>query len=246
MFMTKTTYLFFNDDTPTYLHSATRSLTSIDLIMCSPSLFMDFTWRKFFMAVTKFLSFRKAINHLPHDRPPEWMFHNADWNLFSKICFQWPTFRIFLKMGVSNWRLSLTSHRSHGFLMSARRIFWTTRDLLELSKLLIPTNGNLQEYLIKRAKERQVVRINKKNNCHEYASKLNARTSMKKCWDMVCKIKGTGEGSIYNHTVENRQKIKESRDIAKTIWEAISHNTHLPHITKLKCSASKHDQKDIH
>ena len=143
------------------------------------------------MAVTKILSFRKAII----------IFYTTDHQsgcfttligTFSKICVQWPTFRIILKMGVSNWRLSLTSHRSQGFLMSARRIFWTTRDLLELSKLLIPTNGNLQEYLIKRAKERQVVCINKKNSWHKFASKLNARTSMKNCLDMVCKIKCKG------------------------------------------------------
>ena len=48
-----------------------------------------------------------------------------------------------------------------------------------------PTNDNLQEYHIKRAKARQVIRANKKNSCHEYVSKLNARTSMKKWWDMV-------------------------------------------------------------
>ena len=44
-FMTKSNICLFNDDTPTYLHPATGSLTSIDLTMCSPSLFMDFTWR---------------------------------------------------------------------------------------------------------------------------------------------------------------------------------------------------------
>ena len=55
-----------------------------------------------------------------------------------------------------------------------------------------PTNTNLQEYRIKRAKARQVIRANKKNSWHEYVSKLNARTFMKKCWDMVPKIKGKG------------------------------------------------------
>ena len=44
-FMTRSNICLFNDDTPTYLHPATGSFTSIDLTMCSPSLFMDFTWR---------------------------------------------------------------------------------------------------------------------------------------------------------------------------------------------------------
>ena len=55
-----------------------------------------------------------------------------------------------------------------------------------------PTITNLQEYRIKRAKARQVICANKKNSWREYVSKLNARTSMKKCWDMVRKIKGKG------------------------------------------------------
>ena len=44
-FKTKSNICFFNDDTPTYLHPATGSLTSKDLTICSPSLFMDFTLR---------------------------------------------------------------------------------------------------------------------------------------------------------------------------------------------------------
>ena len=55
-----------------------------------------------------------------------------------------------------------------------------------------PTNANLQLYHIKSAKARQIIRANKKNSWHKYVSKLNARTSMKKCRDMVRKIKGKG------------------------------------------------------
>ena len=44
-FMTRSNIYLFNDETPTYLHPATGSFISIDLTMCSPSLFMDFTWR---------------------------------------------------------------------------------------------------------------------------------------------------------------------------------------------------------
>ena len=41
-FMTRSINIcIFNDDTPTYLHPATGYFTSIDLTMCSPSLFME-------------------------------------------------------------------------------------------------------------------------------------------------------------------------------------------------------------
>ena len=92
-----------------------------------------------------------------------------------------------------------------------------------------PTNTNLQEYRIERAKARQVIRANKKKCWHEYVSKLNARTSMKKCWDMVRKIKGKGGGPSIKHIEKNGQKITQPRDIADTIGEAISFNSSSAH-----------------
>ena len=83
-FMTKSNICLFNDDTPTYLHPATGSLTSIDLTMCSPSLFMNFTWRvgEDLHGSDHFPIILKSHYHPPDDRPPKWQFHKADWNLF--------------------------------------------------------------------------------------------------------------------------------------------------------------------
>ena len=66
-----------------------------------------------------------------------------------------------------------------------------------------PTNANLKLYRIKSAKARQVICANKENSWHEYVSKLNARTSMKKCWDMVRKIKGKGGSLSVKHIEKN-------------------------------------------
>ena len=83
--MTKGNICLLNDDTPTYLHSAIGSFT---LTMCSPSLFMDFTWR-----VEEDLH---GSDHFPivleihfnpqDDQPLNWQFHRADWNLFKDLC----------------------------------------------------------------------------------------------------------------------------------------------------------------
>ena len=45
----------------------------------------------------------------------------------------------------------------------------------------------INKIIVKRAKARQVIHTNKKNSWHEYVSKLDARTSLKKCWGMVRK-----------------------------------------------------------
>ena len=52
---------------------------------------------------------------------------------------------------------------------------------------------------------------------------------MKKCWDMVCKIKGKGGGPSVKHIKKNGQKITQPRDIANTIGEAISFNSSSAH-----------------
>ena len=37
--------ILFNDKSHTYFHSASGTFTSIDLTLCSPSLFLDFSWK---------------------------------------------------------------------------------------------------------------------------------------------------------------------------------------------------------
>ena len=69
------------------------------------------------------------------------------------------------------------------------------------------------EYRVKRTKGRQVILANKKNSWHKYVSKLNARTSIIKCWDMVRKIKGKGGSLSVKHIEKNGTKITQPRDI---------------------------------
>ena len=89
-FMTKSNICLFNDYTSTYLHPATGSLTSIDLTNCSPSLFMDFTWRveEDLHGSDHFPIISKSHYHPPDDRPPKWQFHKADWTLFKDLCLE--------------------------------------------------------------------------------------------------------------------------------------------------------------
>ena len=52
---------------------------------------------------------------------------------------------------------------------------------------------------------------------------------MKKCWDMVHKIKGKGGSLPEKHIEKNAQKITQPRDIANTNGEAISFNSSSAH-----------------
>ena len=41
----KNYFIIFNDKSSTYFHPASGTFTSIDLTLCSPSLYLDFSWR---------------------------------------------------------------------------------------------------------------------------------------------------------------------------------------------------------
>ncbi len=80
----------WNDDTPTFLSQANGSFTSIDLSMCSPSLFMDYTWM---VEEDQYGSDHYPIvlsNHFhpPDERVPKWQFHKANWTEFQLCCEQ--------------------------------------------------------------------------------------------------------------------------------------------------------------
>ena len=245
-FMTRSNICLFNDDTPTYLHPATGSFTSIDLTMCSPSLFMDFTWRveEDLHGSDHFPIILKSHYHPPDDRPPKWQFHKADWNLFKNLCLeafpqddldgglQLETF-IDQLCEIANETIpksnpNPTKPQKPWFSGECKEAILERKRSLRVFKRS-PTNANLQLYRIKSAKARQVIRANKKKSWHEYVSKLNARTSMKKCWDMVRKIKGKGGSPSVKHIEKNGQKITQPRDIANTIGEAISFNSSSAH-----------------
>ena len=44
-FLAEENLCIFNDDTTTYLHPASGSATAIDLSLCDPDLYLDYTWR---------------------------------------------------------------------------------------------------------------------------------------------------------------------------------------------------------
>ena len=170
--------------------------------MCSPSLFMDFTWRveEDLHGSDHFPIILISHYHPPDDRPPKWQFHKADWNLFKDLCLeafpqddldgslQLETF-IDKLCEIANEIKSNPNPKKPQkpwFSDECKEAIVEKKRSLRVFKRS-PTNTYLQEYHIKRAKARQVIRANKKKSWREYVSKLNARTSIMKCWDMVRK-----------------------------------------------------------
>ena len=187
-FMTTSNICLFNDDTPTFLHAATGSFTSIDLTVCSPSLFMDFTWRveEDLHGSDHFPIILESHYHPSDNRPPKWQFHKADWNLFKDLCFeafhqdnldgglQLETF-IDKLSEIANKTIPKSNPNPNKpqnpwFSDECEEAILERKRSLRVFKRS-PTNANLQQYHIKSAKARQVICANKKNSWHEYVSK---------------------------------------------------------------------------
>ena len=175
--MTRSNICQFNDDTPTHLHPATGSFTSIDITMCSPSLFMDFTWKvgEDPHGSDHFPLVLESHYHPPDDRPPKWQLYKANWNLFKNLCseaflqddldggLQLETF--IDKLGeITNETIPKSNFnpkkpQKPWFSDECKQVILDRKLCLRVFKRS-PTNANLQEYCIKRAKARQVIRAN--------------------------------------------------------------------------------------
>ena len=81
---------------------------------------------------------------------------------------------------------------------------------------------NLQNFRVFRAKARRTIRDSKRKSWKQYVSKLNSRTSIKKVWDMVRKIKGKGKSASVNHLKKNNTHVTSKKDIANTLADNFS------------------------
>ena len=79
-----------NDKSHTYLGSGKGALSSIDLSLCHPSLFLDFYWSvcEDQHGVIIFSIVLESIQTSDEDHDPKWILNKANWVLFHYLCDQ--------------------------------------------------------------------------------------------------------------------------------------------------------------
>ncbi|MCU7801126.1 MAG: hypothetical protein KZQ70_13560, partial [gamma proteobacterium symbiont of Lucinoma myriamae] len=88
-----------------------------------------------------------------------------------------------------------------------------------------PTQDNLNNFRIFRAKARRTIKESKRKSWKQYVSKLNSRSSIKKVWNMVRKIQGKGKSSSLGHLNVGNSKITSKKDISNILADTISKNS---------------------
>ena len=156
-------------------------------------------WRKIFMVVNTSLSFMKAIIILQTTDLQSGSFtgligtflETSVWNPFFKTILLKVSNCTFIdklcEIGNETIPKSNPNPKKPWFSDECKHAILDWKRYLRIFKIF-PSNANLQEYRIKRAKARQVIGANKKNGWHEYVSKLNTRRSM--TWSVKSRVRG--------------------------------------------------------
>ena len=82
---------------------------------------------------------------------------------------------------------------------------------------LSPSQNNLDNFRILKAKARRTIKQSKRESWKNFVSKLNSHTPMNKVWNTIKKIKGKGSNTHFKHLKVNDNIITDSAEITKNI-----------------------------
>ena len=77
-----------NNKSYTYLHPATGHLSSLDLSLCHPSLFLDFDWSVYAdqCGSDHFPVIIESVSNSTNDHNTKWKLNKANWELYYSLC----------------------------------------------------------------------------------------------------------------------------------------------------------------
>ena len=223
----------------TYLHPATGSYSSLDLSICSPTLLPDFDWKVCddTCGSDHFPIFISSTSPSSYKRPRKWKLSKADWKKFKLTCEQTITcekfndcddaFHLFTSLIIDAAKQSIpqtSPNPKHPekpwYNEECKRATQSRKEALRKFNMR-PTQDNLNNFRVLRAKARRTIKNNKRKSWRQYVSKLNSRASLKKTWNMVRKIKGKSQPPISHLSVDNT-KIDTQDKIADALADAFA------------------------
>ena len=226
-----------NDGQPTFYSAAAGSKTHIDLTMCTPSIFTDFSWE-----VTNdtqdsdhFPILISSNSHNP-DVPQKWKLYKADWIAFKEQCSQELTLEKHANEGhpIESFTSMLqtiagnTVPKTSGNGQKPHKP-WFNEDCAKAREERIEawkryeknmTPENLVAFKLAKAKARRTFRQSMRSTWRDYVASLDDRAPIHKVWNMVGKMKGR-ESSTVKHLTKDGRKITEVKDIANCIGETL-------------------------
>ena len=224
----------------TYLHPAAGSNSSLDLTVCSPGIFPQFTW--------KVCDDLHGSDHFPiqvselgpsvQQCPQRWKLHKANWEQFRVQCKQsihpiafeereHPA-ELFTSLLYSAAEKSVprtSTNPKHPnkpwFNDECKQVIEERKSILRQFNLR-PTQENLSKFKIARAKARRTIKQSKRASWRQYVSRLNSRSSVKKTWDMIRKINGKNSSLKIGHLNVGDYVVASKADIADVLADTFA------------------------
>ncbi|KAG1713967.1 RNA-directed DNA polymerase from mobile element jockey [Nymphon striatum] len=233
----------FNDTSMTYLDLSAGTYSALDLTICHPSLFQDFTWMVDGDLHTSdhFPIHVKGNGPPVKGRPQRWKLHKADWTVFKQLCAEQLNISSFAEISdqysefinilleVAEISIPKTSQYPKRFNKP-----WFNKDckdaVRERKRLLRkfslrPTSDNLSSYRQAAAAARRTIRQAKRESWRQYVSKLNSQSSIKSAWDRLRKIRGKGTSDAYKHLNVGGTAITSQLGIANALGQSFCRNS---------------------
>ena len=252
-FITKHDLVLMNNRSSTYLHPDTGSYSSLDLTICSPGIFSDFTW--------KVCDDLHGSDHFPiqvsevgpsvQQRPQRWKLHKANWEQFRIHCEQTihpsafedcenpaELFTSLLYSAAEKSVPRTSTNPKHPnkpwYNDDCKKAIEERKSILRQFNLR-PTQENFK---IARAKARRTIKQSKRASWRQYGSGSNSRSSVKKTWEMIRKINGENSSLNVGHLNVNDEVVTSKADIADvladTFKEKSSSSTYSTSFQKFK------------
>ncbi|KAG1713961.1 RNA-directed DNA polymerase from mobile element jockey [Nymphon striatum] len=233
----------FNDTSMTYLDLSAGTYSALDLTLCHPSLFQDFTWMvDGDLHTSDHFPIHVKGNGPPiKGRPQRWKLHKADWTMFKQLCAEQLNISSFAEISnqysefitilleVAEISIPKTSQYPKRFNKP-----WFNKDckdaVRERKRLLRkfslrPTSDNLSSYRQAAAAARRTIRQAKRESWRQYVSKLNSQSTIKSAWDRLRKIRGKGTSDAYKHLNVGGTAITSQFGIANALGQSFCRNS---------------------
>ena len=220
-FLAEENLCIFNDDTTTYLHPASGSATAINLSLCDPDLYLDYTWgvNEDLCSSDHYPIFIESNNCIVEERVQHWRLHRADWEAFQQSCGESLTISQFEnEEGVDDPIALFTAKKldKPWFDEGCRKAIDKRKKSLQKFKKH-PTRQNLHGYKKDYAKARRTISEAKRQSWRTYVSTLNNNTLAKHTWQMLRRISGKRKDKTIKYLVTDSDTITNKTDIAETL-----------------------------
>ena len=232
------------------------SPSSIDLTLCDPSRFMEYTWSTYDnVCGSDHYPIIIQNNIITHIYTPRWNTNKANWEKFCQLCSiqlikgKIHTIEKFTKTLITIAEacipktLSLTKKNKPWFNTECKKAIQQRKAALRKFKKE-PTTKNCIEYKQKRAKAHKTINETKKTCWQEYISKINTYTKPKTIWKMIRKISRKHNPLPIKHHIPKNSKITEKKVIANKLAEIFSDNSSSKHYCKQFQSIKKKTKKN--